>query len=51
MNEHVEAEGEGREMQEEEVDSPSTPVTQGILCSSWRCRAMGLSQRCLSAWG
>jgi len=34
MNEHVEAEGEGREMREEEVDSPSTPFTQGNLCSS-----------------
>lgn len=51
MNEHVEAEGEGREMQEEVVVSPSTPFTQGNLCSSWRGRAMGLSQRCSSAWG
>lgn len=42
MNEHVEAEGEEGEIREEE-DSPSSPLTQGSLCTE----AAGLNQQCL----
>lgn len=43
MNEHVEAEGEEGEIWEEEEDSPSSPLTQGSLCTE----PAGLSQQCL----